>query len=96
MSLENRKHAYLAPVTDETLHVEILGGGPIGRPETIPVRSYVDLKDSLRDPGYHHFCLTVDDIDKMIAELQRRGVTIIGKPFEIKAINRRLAFFADP
>ena len=93
---KNRKHAYLTPATDETLHVEILGGAPLKRPETRPARTYVDLKDSLRDPGYHHFCLIVDDIDKTIAELERRGVAIVAKPFEIKAIQRRLAFFADP
>jgi glyoxylase I family protein len=95
-TFKNRKHAYLTPATDETLHIEILGGAPLTRPETRPRRSYVDLKDSLRNPGYHHFCLTVDDIDKTIAELQRRGVTIVAKPFDIKAIKRRLAFFADP
>jgi glyoxylase I family protein len=95
-TFKNRKHAYLTPPTEETLHIEILGGAPVMRPETRPARSYVDLKDSLRDPGYHHFCLIVEDIDKTIAELQRRGVTIVEKPFDLKAIQCRLAFFADP
>jgi glyoxylase I family protein len=95
-TFKNRKHAYLTPATDETLHVEILGGAPLTKPETRRARTYVDLIDSLRDPGYHHFCLIVDDIDKTIAELERRGVAIVARPFEIKAIQRRLAFFADP
>ncbi len=88
-TFKNRKHAYLTPATDETLHIEILGGAPLTRPETRPARTYVDLKESLRDFGYHHFCLTVDDIDKTITELHRRGVAIVEKPFDRKAIQRR-------
>lgn len=59
-------------------------------------RVYVDLKDSLCYAGYHHFCLVVDDINKTIDELRRRGVPIVEEPFDIVEINRRLAFFADP
>jgi len=31
-----------------------------------------------------------------VAELRRRGVTIVTEPFDLPVINRRLAFFADP
>ncbi len=59
-------------------------------------RVYVDLKDSLCDAGYYHFCLVVDNISKTIDDLRRRGVSIVEEPFDIVEINRRLAFFADP
>ena len=89
---KNRQHAYLAPPNDNMFHLEILGGAPMMRLE----RVYVDLKDSLCDAGYHHFCLIVDDISNTIDESRRRGVSIVEEPFNIVEINRRLAFFADP
>jgi len=85
--------AYVAPATDDTFFVEILGDG---QPGPIPKPAYRDLGDSLRLQGFHHFCLNVTSIDQTIAELRRRGVTIVTEPFELPAIGRRLAFFADP
>jgi lactoylglutathione lyase/glyoxylase I family protein len=85
--------AYLAPPTDDNFFVEILGGG---EPAPIPKPVYADLGDSLRLAGYHHFCLNVDNVDATVAELRRRGVTIVTEPFELAAISRRLAFLADP
>jgi lactoylglutathione lyase/glyoxylase I family protein len=66
--------AYLAPPTDDTFFVEILGDGD---PKPIPKPLYSDLGDSLRLAGYHHFCLNVDDMDATIAEVRLRGVTIV-------------------
>ena len=85
--------AYVAPPTDDTFFVEILGDGD---PKPIPKPVYSDLGDSLRLAGYHHFCLNVDDMDATIANLRRRGVAIVTEPFELPAISRRLAFIADP
>ena len=85
--------AYVAPPTDDTFFVEILGDGD---PRPIPKPVYSDLGDSLRLAGYHHFCLNVDDMDATIANLRRRGVTIVTEPFELPVISRRLAFIADP
>ena len=85
--------AYLAPPADDAFFVEILGGG---KPGPIPKPVYSDLGDSLRLAGVHHFCLVVADIDQTIAELKRRGVTIVTEAFELPVIHRRLAFFADP
>jgi glyoxylase I family protein len=85
--------AYLAPATDDAFFVEILGDGT---PHPIPKPVYIDLGDSLRLAGYHHFCLNVTNIDATLAELRRRGVTIVTEPFELPAIQRRLAFLADP
>jgi catechol 2,3-dioxygenase-like lactoylglutathione lyase family enzyme len=55
-----------------------------------------DLSDSLRYAGFHHVCLQVDDVEATVAELRRRGVTIVTEPFVLPVIERRLAFFADP
>ena len=85
--------AYVAPPTDDTFFVEILGDGD---PKPIPKPVYSDLGDSLRLAGYHHFCLNVDDMDATIADVRRRGVTIVTEPFELPVISRRLAFIADP
>jgi len=50
----------------------------------------------LRLAGYHHICLSVQNVDDAVAELRRRDVKIVTEPFNLPAINRRLAFFADP
>lgn len=89
----DEKLAYLAPPTDDRFYVEVLGGG-----DNLPteVRPYTDLADSLKYRGYHHFCLTVTNIDDTVATLRARGVPIVAEPFVLPAISRRLAFFADP
>jgi lactoylglutathione lyase/glyoxylase I family protein len=89
----DQRLAYVAPPTDDSFFVEILGDGD---PKPIPKPVYADLGDSLRLAGYHHFCLNVKDLDATVAELRRRGVTIVTEPFELAVINRRLAFLADP
>jgi len=38
----------------------------------------------------------VSDIEATVAELRRRGVTIVTEPFTLEVIDRKLAFFADP
>ncbi|MFC7478065.1 VOC family protein [Dankookia sp. GCM10030260] len=87
------KLAYLAPATDDHFYVEILGGGESAPRE---VRPYTNLGDSLKYAGYHHFCLNVASVDRTVETLRARGVTIVTEPFELPAISRRLAFFADP
>ncbi|WP_428032542.1 VOC family protein [Ancylobacter sp.] len=89
----DEKLAYLAPATDDRFYVEILGGG---EPAPQDVRPYTDLGDSLTYAGYHHFCLNVASVDATVAALRARGVMIVTEPFELPAISRRLAFFADP
>lgn len=85
--------AYLAPATDDSFYVEILGDGT---PGPIPKPVYTDLGDSLRLAGYHHFCLNVSSVDDTVAELRRRDVTIVTEPFVLPVIQRKLAFLADP
>lgn len=89
----DQKLAYVGPATDDAFYVELLGDG---EPKPIPKPVYTDLGDSLRLAGYHHFCLNVADMDATVAELRRRGVSIVTEPFELPVIQRRLAFIADP
>jgi glyoxylase I family protein len=83
--------AYLSPAADDDFHVELIGGGGLD-----PATYYTNVIDSLERPGYHHICFRVDDVDATIAELDRRGVTIFGQPFDLKEINSRLALIGDP
>lgn len=89
----DQKLAYVGPATDDAFYVELLGDG---EPKPIPKPVYTDLGDSLRLAGYHHFCVNVADMDATVAELRRRGVSIVTEPFELPVIQRRLAFIADP
>ena len=89
----DEKLAYLAPPTDDHFYIEVLAGG-----NTLPteVRPYTDLGDSLKYRGYHHFCLTVTNVDETLATLRSRDVEIVTEPFVLPAISRKLAFFCDP
>jgi len=90
---EDQHLAYLAPANDNGLFIELLGDGT---PHPIPKPVYTDLGDSLRLAGYHHFCLEVTSVDGTLAELRRRGVTVVTEPFVLPVIQRKLAFIADP
>jgi len=83
--------AYLAPANDDNFWVELLAGG-----NPTPAANYTDLNESLHPAGYHHFCIDTPDVDATIAELKRRGVTIVGEAFDLAEIGKRLAFISDP
>ena len=85
--------AYLAPPTDDHFYIEVLGDGD--HPPT-EVRPYTDLADSLKYRGYHHFCLSVRNVEETVAKLRALDIPIIAAPFVLPAISRKLAFFADP
>lgn len=84
--------AYLALPNDDFM-IELLGGGDPAPAE--PPR-FAELGASLSVAGYHHFCITVADMDATVAALRARGVAIVAEPFRLDAIGRRLAFLADP
>lgn len=87
------KLAYLAPPNDNAAIIEIIGDA---NPIPNPAANAKDLAESLRYAGVHHYNFYVDSVDRTIAELRRRGVTIVGDTFELNDISRRLSFFADP
>ena len=82
--------AYLAPPNDDNFWIELLAGA-----NPTPQNVYTDLNESLHPAGYHHFCLNVSRVDETLSELKKRNVSIIGEPFDLPAIGKRLAFFAD-
>ena len=53
------------------------------------------LEPTFRHEGVNHFCLRVDDLDLTLAELKARGVPLLGEPFVVEEIGRRLAFIKD-
>ena len=77
--------AYLALPNDDHFMVELLGGGD---PAPSDAPSYRDLGESLSHAGYHHFCISVADIEATVAELKTRGVAIVTEPFQLDAISR--------
>ncbi|MEJ1240530.1 VOC family protein [Chryseolinea sp. T2] len=84
------KLAYLAPPNDDNFWIELLAGdNPTPRPK------FTDLNESLHPEGYHHFCLNVGSVVETLTELKKRNVTVVGEPFDLPAIGKRLAFFAD-
>lgn len=87
----DEKLAYLAPANDNSFWVEILAGGKLNAKTT-----HTNLGKSLEDAGYHHICVHVKNLDKTLAELKKRGVTLVGEPFYLDAITRKLAFISDP
>ena len=90
-SFGDLKLAYVAPPTDDSFFVELIGGGT-----PIPERPYTDLVNSLELAGYHHLCFMVQSVDETLAEVRKRGVKIVTEAFDLPEISRRLAFFCDP
>jgi catechol 2,3-dioxygenase-like lactoylglutathione lyase family enzyme len=83
--------AYVAPPHDDSFYFEIIGDGEV---KEAPI--YHDINSSMYKAGYHHLCMTVNNVDEAIAYLDSQGVTLLGEPFDLHAIHRRLAFFTDP
>lgn len=82
--------AYLG-LADDAFLVELVGGdAPAPRP------GYADLTGSFREAGYHHLSLRVESVDDTLAEMRRRGVTVVGEPSEVPSIRRCFGFLADP
>ncbi len=83
---------YFAAANDDRCVIEIVGGND----PAIGERASTDFPGSFSTTGFHHFCFTVSSVDETLEDLRTRGVTIVTEPFEVEAIGRKLAFFADP
>lgn len=83
--------AFIAPANDDSFMIELAAGpGATDRPKA------PELKDSLGLHGWHHACLRVDNVDEILAELQRRDVNIVAGPVDFVDIRCRCVFFMDP
>ena len=88
----NVQMGYFAAADDDSAVIEIVGGN---HPAPAP-RASADFVGSFGFEGVHHMCFRVPSVDATIEKLTSRGVTIVAEPFEVEAIGRRIAFFADP
>jgi catechol 2,3-dioxygenase-like lactoylglutathione lyase family enzyme len=84
---------WLCPAESKTSVIELIGGGALAsRPP------YENALDSFGQPGFHHICLQVNDLEQVISEFRRRDVKILidvtaGAP----GIGvEKVAFIADP
>jgi len=80
----------LAYLSRGSAKIEILGGG-----DAAPQPRFDEIGASFGGERLHHFCLAVDDLDAVIEELARRDVSLVGEPFVVDEIGRRLAFVED-
>ncbi len=83
---------YLAAAADDGTILEVVGGNA---PEPSP-RAKADFVETFGFEGLHHVCFTVPSVDNTVDGLKARNVRIVADPFEVEAIGRRIAFFADP
>jgi len=89
--IDEHRCAWVCPSGDGSLHVEIVGGNS---PEPNP--EFGTVEETHEYSGYHHVSILVESLDAALAELRRRGVRLVGDPFMIRAVSRRVAFIADP
>jgi catechol 2,3-dioxygenase-like lactoylglutathione lyase family enzyme len=73
--------------------IELIGGGvQASRP------LYENALESVKQPGFHHICIQVNDIEQVVSKLRRRNVKIlidvtVGAP---GSGVKKAAFIADP
>lgn len=89
--LRGMTFAWLSQAGDNGFAVELLAG-----PGVEPRLPFENLAASYKVPGWHHVCFHVHSTDEAIAELKRRGVTIVSEPHDVPAAGIRVAFFSDP
>ena len=87
----DKTFGFLAAPMDDSFSLEVIGG-----PGANSRSSQENLADTLKIQGWHHLCFQVASVDDTIAELKRRGVTIVSEPRDVPEIRSRFAFFADP
>ena len=80
----------LAYLTRGDARIELLAGG-----DPAPQEPVAQLDQSFGAERVHHVCLAVEDLDATLAELAEREVALLGEPFVVEAIGRRLAFIQD-
>ena len=80
----------LAYLSRGTAKIELLAGaGPA------PQERFAEIGSSFGAERIHHFCLAVDDLGAVLAELAERDVEPLGEPFVVDELGRRLAFLED-
>jgi catechol 2,3-dioxygenase-like lactoylglutathione lyase family enzyme len=71
-SFGGKDFVWLCPPERKAPVIELIGGGLLAsRP------AYENPLDSLGQPGFHHICLQVGDVEQVLSELRHRGVRIL-------------------
>jgi len=60
---------WIHPAGEKTPVIELVGGGSLAS-RTAPE----NVAEALRQPGFHHICLQVKDVEKLVADLRGRDV----------------------
>jgi catechol 2,3-dioxygenase-like lactoylglutathione lyase family enzyme len=63
---------WLCPAESNIPVVEVIGGGLQASPPL-----YKNALESLKQPGFHHICLQVNDLEQVMSELRGRDVKIL-------------------
>lgn len=84
---------WVCPAGQKAPMIELIGGG------TLHLRaSPENFLEILAQPGFHHFCLQVDDINLVVDELRRRDVKIVIDVMDAAPGSgvEKVAFISDP
>jgi methylmalonyl-CoA/ethylmalonyl-CoA epimerase len=74
------------------VHVVPVGGSALELLEATAADSPIARFLEKHGPGIHHVTLRVDDIDRALSDLRRRGVTLIDESPRLGAEGARIAF----
>jgi catechol 2,3-dioxygenase-like lactoylglutathione lyase family enzyme/ketosteroid isomerase-like protein len=67
----------------------------VASPNTSEAEYPDGFADRLQQPGFGHLAFLVNDVDKLSAELEAKGVTFVVPPTSFPASGRRLSFVED-
>jgi catechol 2,3-dioxygenase-like lactoylglutathione lyase family enzyme len=71
-SFNGMDFVWLCPKESTVPVIELIGGGAqASRP------LYENALESIKQPGFHHICLQVNDVEQVMSELRRRDVKIL-------------------
>ncbi len=77
-------------ITNGDTKIELIAAGAEARnpaPTSLPASHDVER--------LHHFCVAVEDVDDVLAQLRGRGVVPLAGPMQIDRIGQRIAFITD-
>lgn len=77
-------------MTNGGFKIEICSAGAHAKGPDTP-----DFSDSHDVEKIHHYCVAVNDLDEVLADLMRRGVEPVGGPMQVDQIGQRIAFIRD-
>jgi catechol 2,3-dioxygenase-like lactoylglutathione lyase family enzyme len=90
---------WIRPAQSKAPVIELIGGAEqISRPARENVSAVEEALARLKQPGFNHICLQVDDCEQAMAELRRRNVKVL---LDVMAAPpgsgvKKCAFILDP